>query len=200
MWSQRCASWYRSRVEFSFRQGWSTNPSCVGSLAPIHGEFGKGLTNRAARTQQNCAEVFLLITVIYRIYSSGLALTNDLFFLIKGLSSGRWLNSGMGSHTESLTLNTSEWPKDAAVCSLSEILETGDLPERFFLSAKACAGILRRAEKANVPLMKRYKGLLRTGLMCSHESSGTFIQADGSGTNRCSRGRVSSMIRDACDI
>jgi hypothetical protein len=185
MWSQRCASWYRSRVEFSFRQGWSTNPSCVGSLAPIHGEFGKGLTNRAARTQQNCAEVFLLITVIYRIYSSGLALTNDLFFLIKGLSSGRWSNSDMGSPIEGLTLNTSEWPKDAAVCSLSEILETGDL---------------RRAEKANVPLMKRYKGLLRTGLMCSHESSGTFIQADGSGTNRCSRGRVSSMIRDACDI
>jgi len=33
------------------------------------------------------------------------------------------------------------------VCSLSDILETGDLPQRFFLSAKACAGILRRAEK-----------------------------------------------------
>jgi hypothetical protein len=26
-------------------------------------------------------------------------------------------------------------------------LETGDLPQRFFLSEKACAGILRRAEK-----------------------------------------------------
>jgi len=32
-----------------------------------------------------------------------------------------------------------------AVCSLSDILETGDLPPRYFLSAKACAGILRRA-------------------------------------------------------
>jgi hypothetical protein len=62
-------------------------------------------------------------------------------------SSGRWLNSGMGSPTECLTLNGSEWPSAAAVCSLSDILETGDLPQRFFLSTKACAGILRRAEK-----------------------------------------------------
>ena len=44
------------------------------------------------------------------------------------------------------TLNISEWPNDAAVCSLSQILETGPIPQRFFLSAKACRGILRRAE------------------------------------------------------
>jgi hypothetical protein len=30
---------------------------------------------------------------------------------------------------------------------LSDILETGDVPQRFFLSATACRGILRRAEK-----------------------------------------------------
>jgi hypothetical protein len=46
-----------------------------------------------------------------------------------------------------LTLNTSEWPKDAAVCSLSDVLETGEVPQRYFLTARACAGILRRAEK-----------------------------------------------------
>ena len=62
-------------------------------------------------------------------------------------SSGRWANSGMGGPTESWTLSSSEWPSDAAVCSLSDTLETGDVPQRFFLSAKACAGILRRAEK-----------------------------------------------------
>jgi len=62
-------------------------------------------------------------------------------------SSGRWGNSGMGGPTESWTHNFSEWPKDAAVCSLSDTLETGSVPPRFFLSAKACAGILRRAEK-----------------------------------------------------
>jgi hypothetical protein len=62
-------------------------------------------------------------------------------------SSQGWSNSGMGSPTEFLTLNTSEWPSDAAVCSLSDVLETGELPQRYFLSAKACRGILRRAEK-----------------------------------------------------
>jgi hypothetical protein len=53
----------------------------------------------------------------------------------------------MGSPTEYLTLNISDWPKDASVCSLSDILETGDVPQRFYLSAKACQGILRRAAK-----------------------------------------------------
>jgi hypothetical protein len=44
-------------------------------------------------------------------------------------------------------LSISECHKDADVCSLSAILETGDLPQRYFLSARACAGILRRSEK-----------------------------------------------------
>jgi hypothetical protein len=62
-------------------------------------------------------------------------------------SSGCWQNSGMGSPTEFWTLSTSEWPNDAAVCSLSDILETGTVPQRFFLSDTACRGILRRADK-----------------------------------------------------
>src|SRR3990167_3068266 len=37
--------------------------------------------------------------------------------------------------------------KDEGVSSLSEILETGKVESRYFLSRKACAGILRRAEK-----------------------------------------------------
>ena len=37
---------------------------------------------------------------------------------------------------------------DDGVCSLSHVLEDSrDVPERFYLSRKACAGILRRAEK-----------------------------------------------------
>ena len=70
-------------------------------------------------------------------------------------SSGSWQNSGMGSPTAFLTLSTSEWNhtlapslKDDGVCSLSDILEdSGSVPQRYFLSARACAGILRRAEK-----------------------------------------------------
>jgi hypothetical protein len=45
------------------------------------------------------------------------------------------------------TRSFSEWPRDAAVCSLSSILETGEVDPRFYLSQRACAGILRRAEK-----------------------------------------------------
>src|SRR6185437_8872665 len=40
-------------------------------------------------------------------------------------------NSGMGSPTESWTLNTSEFPKDAEESFLSDILETGDVPQRY---------------------------------------------------------------------
>ncbi|MDT4859637.1 hypothetical protein FQZ97_941550 [compost metagenome] len=42
--------------------------------------------------------------------------------------------------------NISAWPNDAAVCSLSQVLELDSIPARYFLSPKACAGILRRAE------------------------------------------------------
>src|ERR1700687_2024868 len=62
-------------------------------------------------------------------------------------SSGCWSNSGMGSPTEFWTLSTSEYPSDGAASSLSDILETGELPQRYFLSGTACRGILRRAVK-----------------------------------------------------
>ena len=61
-------------------------------------------------------------------------------------SSETWQNWGMGSPTGFWTLSGSEFPKDAAVCSLSDVLETGDVPQKYFLSPKACRGILRRAE------------------------------------------------------
>ena len=62
---------------------------------------------------------------------------------------------------ESLTPNISEWPNDAAVCSLSQVLEQTLIPQRFFLSSMACAGILRRAEKRG----KELPPALRTALL-----------------------------------
>ena len=62
-------------------------------------------------------------------------------------SSGRWRNSGMVAPGEFWTLSSSECPSAAVASSLSDILETGAVPRRYFLSAKACAGILRRAAK-----------------------------------------------------
>jgi hypothetical protein len=75
-------------------------------------------------------------------------------------SSGRWKTSGMASPTECLTLSISEWPKDAVVCSLSDTLETGDLPQRFSLSATACRGILRRADRRGKKLPERLQRAL----------------------------------------
>lgn len=58
----------------------------------------------------------------------------------------RWSNSGMALLGASWILDTSEWPRDAEECSLSDVLER-TVPSRFFLSSKACRGILRRAAK-----------------------------------------------------
>jgi hypothetical protein len=74
----------------------------------------------------------------------------------------------MGSHTEFLTLSISEWHSGAAVCSLSDTLETGDLPQRFFLSATACQGILRRAEKRGKVLPPMLAEALLTVVQQSH--------------------------------
>lgn len=76
-------------------------------------------------------------------------------------SSEGWRNAGMGSPTGFLTLNISECHSAAAVCSLSDILEIGDLPRQFYLSAKACAGILRRAEKRGKELPEQLRRALQ---------------------------------------
>lgn len=62
-----------------------------------------------------------------------------------------WSNSGMASPGGYLTLGISEYPSAAVECSLSDILET-DAPPRYFLSPRACQGILRRAERRGRPL------------------------------------------------
>jgi hypothetical protein len=74
--------------------------------------------------------------------------------------SGCWSNSGMGSPTEFLTLNISEYPSDGVASSLSDILETGELPQRYYLSGTACRGILRRAEKRGKELPEALKSAL----------------------------------------
>lgn len=54
-------------------------------------------------------------------------------------------------------LNISAWPNGANVCSLSQVLETGPIPQKYYLSAKACRGILRRAEKRGKELPPQLK-------------------------------------------
>jgi hypothetical protein len=59
------------------------------------------------------------------------------------------------------TLNTSECPNDAVACSLSDILEANVHP-RFFLSPRAAAGILRRAEARGRELPESLRLSLRS--------------------------------------
>ena len=56
----------------------------------------------------------------------------------------------------SMTLNTGECPSEERESTLSQILEA-NAPEKYYLSAKACAGILRRAERRGkeLPTMLR---------------------------------------------
>jgi len=60
-----------------------------------------------------------------------------------------WLNAmSVKLHGASSTLNTSECPNAAVESFLSRILKTmTDVPEKYYLSAKACLGILRRAKE-----------------------------------------------------
>lgn len=83
-------------------------------------------------------------------------------------SSKVWRNSGMGGRTECLTLSSAEHmaspslsPNVEGVCSLSDVLETRDVPQRYFLTARACSGILRRAEKRGKQLPEQLALALR---------------------------------------
>ena len=64
------------------------------------------------------------------------------------------------------TLNTGASPRDAAASSLSQILEASPHP-RYYLSRRACLGILRRAEERGKALPPQLKAalLLQSGLV-----------------------------------
>jgi hypothetical protein len=77
--------------------------------------------------------------------------------------SGRFRNSGMGGPTEHWTLSSSECPSVVVGSSLSDVLETGEVPQRYFLSPKACEGILRRAAKRRKKLPEALEVALKRG-------------------------------------
>lgn len=58
-----------------------------------------------------------------------------------------WGNAGISVHGEYLTLNTSESPNAAVVCSLSEVIDHGDTLGRHYLSIDQMKNMLRRLEK-----------------------------------------------------
>ena len=61
--------------------------------------------------------------------------------------------------TEFLMLNTGESPNVVVASTLSQIL-VANAPEKYYLSAKACEGILRRAERRGKQLPPMLKEAL----------------------------------------
>ena len=91
---------------------------------------------------------------------------------------GAWLG-------ECMTRNTGESPNAAVVSRLSQILE--ETPqEKYSLSAKACQGILRRAERRGKDLPETLKAVLlmqsESGGGCDGGGKGALVQEDKSGT------------------
>ena len=66
--------------------------------------------------------------------------------------------------TEFLMLNTGESPSVAVESTLSSILQE-DVPEKYYLSATACEGILRRAERRGKQLPPMLKEALEQMIM-----------------------------------
>lgn len=75
--------------------------------------------------------------------------------------SGGWPSSGTGGPTGFWTRDSSECPSVAVASSLSDVLETRPVPRRYWLSARAAAGILRRAAKRGKELPTRLEAALR---------------------------------------
>lgn len=76
----------------------------------------------------------------------------------------RWMRSGMVWHGECWMRSFSAWPKDASVCSLLEVLEPC-VARKYFLSVKACRGIISRADRRGKPLPKRLQDALERQIM-----------------------------------
>ena len=62
-----------------------------------------------------------------------------------------------------MTLSGLEWRSGGSACFLSDVLETGEVPDRYFLSPVACAGILRRAAARGKEMHPGLKAALERG-------------------------------------
>ena len=89
----------------------------------------------------------------------------------------RWPTSGILSDGVCLTAKTSESPSHASVSTLSDVIETGEVPRKYFLSPSAAQGMLRRADAMGrtlfPPLRKSLEILAAKAPLCkvSHTAS-----------------------------
>ena len=97
-------------------------------------------------------------------------------------SSRQLMPSGIISHGECWTLSTCEWTafreqshSVGGVCSLSDILEDGNIPPRYYLSRQVCLGIIRRSDARGVELPLALRNTLEW--QAEHQPSVTEVRS-----------------------
>lgn len=115
---------------------------------------------------------------------SGLSNQKCMYLSLKnGAKTGLWTEITGNLPGESWMLNTTESPRDAEDCTLSSIL-LDTVPEKYYLSEKACLGILRRSLKRGKELPSVLKNALvsQAGLSTeSYELIAEFWRLQGKG-------------------
>ena len=115
--------------------------------------FGKTCPEHSAATKEK-------ISGRSSEHSAGFVKTDYQFLdLRNGIMPAAWSEMEGVSPGGCTTLNTGECPSAVRESTLSQILEA-NAPEKYCLSAKACQGILRRAEKRGKELPPMLKEAL----------------------------------------
>lgn len=153
---------------------WSDLGLWSGKTCPEHSQATKGETSRQSSKRSSASQNRKppILKCLKRVGTPGGVTT------MKWEDDGAWLG-------ECMTRNTGESPNAAVVSRLSQILE--ETPqEKYSLSAKACQGILRRAERRGKDLPETLKAVLlmqsESGGGCDGGGKGALVQEDKSGT------------------
>ncbi len=153
---------------------WSDLGLWYGKTCPEHSQATKGETSRQSSKRSSASQSRKppILKCLKKAGTPGGATT------MKWEDDGAWLG-------ECMTRNTGESPNAAVVSRLSQILEA--TPQaKYSLSAKACQGILRRAERRGKDLPETLKAVLlmqsELGGGCDGGGKGSLVQEDKSGT------------------
>lgn len=147
---------------------WS-GKTCPEHLAATEGETSRQSSKRSSASQSRKPPI---LKCLKKAGTPGGATT------MKWEDDGAWLG-------ECMTRNTGESPNAAVESRLSQILEATP-QEKYSLSAKACQGILRRAERRGKDLPEMLKTVLlmqsELGGGCDGGGKGALVQTEKSGT------------------
>ena len=153
---------------------WSDLGLWSGKTCPEHSAATKDKTSRQSSKRSSASQSRKppILKCLKKAGQPGGATT------MKWEDDGAWLG-------ECMMRNTGESPNAAVVSRLSQILEATP-QEKYSLSAKACQGILRRAERRGKDLPETLKAVLlmqsESGGGCDGGGKGALVQEDKSGT------------------